>query len=80
MKEVTDCGKAADDFLIGKLNLQYVFMRLLFSELRNCSSKNVDFDRCQCVAAIDASNLAFVKVKLFIWAKVLFLQNAGMLT
>ena len=65
LKNVTDCGKAANDFLAGKLNL-YIWSWLLFTELRNCSSKNVDFNRCQCIAAIEASNLASeLKVKRF---------------
>ena len=34
----------------------------------------MDFDRCQCIAAIDASNFAFVKVEQFIWSKSLYSQ------
>ena len=32
------------------------------------------FDRCQCIAAIDASNFEFVKVGQFIWSKSLYSQ------
>ena len=74
---MTDCGKAADDFLTGNYFAKSepdIWSWLHFSELRNCSIKNVDFDRCQCIAAIDASNFAFLKVKQFIWSKSLYSQ------
>ena len=48
---------------------------VFFSELKNCSSKNVDFDRCQCIAAIDESYLATIKVKWFIdWINKIILS------
>ena len=32
----------------------------------------MDFDRCQCIAAINASNLALLKVSWVIWSIMLF--------
>ena len=75
LKEVTDCEKAVDDFLTGNLNF-YIWFWFLFTELRNCSKPNVDFDRCQCIAAVNASNFAFVKVKQIIWSMLYTLHTS----
>ena len=70
--EITQCKKSAEIFLTGFLffnlqlygssNFYFKQVHCIFSELKNCSKKDLDSKRCQCLEAMNESNIAQIKV------------------
>ena len=64
LDKITGCKAAAENFITGSpLFFQEVPLTVFFPELKNCSKKEPGFERCQCLQAMDESNVEIVKVK-----------------
>ena len=62
MDNITECKAAASNFITGPVCSKNVHNRILL-ELKNCSKRNPGFERCQCLQAMNESNVERVKVK-----------------
>ena len=72
LDKITGCKAAAENFIAGSpLFFQEVPLTVFLPELKNCSKKEPGFERCQCLQAMDESNVETVKVK-YLMKRVLY--------